>query len=188
MCRHMLKVISHARLCAQSLVRVRSLANCYSLHCVVVEVCVVNNGLRRMMKKGFPKEKSKIQVQCKCLWNSVGFWICKKTVRFRQIRICIQTPTHPYCRIYYRFHINALIHTCRLITIRSEWRKVLFLAPSVCGLFVYEISTERLNGFVPNSHGRHVWSLARTSLKVKVTRDKNVIFGPFGGLRVVCVS
>ena len=34
-------------------------------------------------------------------------------------------------------------------------------------LFVYEISLEPLNGFVPNSHGRRVWSLARTRLKVK---------------------
>ena len=54
-------------------------------------------------------------------------------------------------------------------------------------LFVYEISREPLNGFVLNSHGRRVWSLARTSLKVKVTRDKNDIFGPFGGLRAVYV-
>jgi len=34
-------------------------------------------------------------------------------------------------------------------------------------LFVYEISCEPLNGFAPNSHGRCVWSLAWTSLKVK---------------------
>jgi len=38
----------------------------------------------------------------------------------------------------------------------------------VCGfLFVYEISQELLNGFAPNSHGTRVWSLTRTSLKVK---------------------
>jgi len=43
-------------------------------------------------------------------------------------------------------------------------------APSVCEffLFVYEISQEPLNGFAPNSHGRRVWSLAGTSLKVRV--------------------
>ena len=35
-------------------------------------------------------------------------------------------------------------------------------------LFVYEISREPLNGFALNSHERRVWSLARTSLKVKV--------------------
>jgi len=57
---------------------------------------------------------------------------------------------------------------------RSELRKVLFLAPSVCGfLFVYEISWQPLNGFVPNSQGRRVRSLARTSLKVKVKGQRS---------------
>jgi len=73
-----------------------------------------------------------------------------------------------------------------IITTRSELWKVLFLAPSVyVFLFVYEISRESLNGFAPNSYGRCVWSLARTSLKVKVTRDKTTFFGPF--LRAVYV-
>jgi len=53
-------------------------------------------------------------------------------------------------------------------TARSELRKVLFLALSMALLFVYEIYREPLNGFAPNLHGRRVWSLARTSLKVKV--------------------
>jgi len=48
-------------------------------------------------------------------------------------------------------------------------RKVLFLAPSVCFfLFMYEISLKPLNRFMPNSHERRVWSLTRTSLKVKI--------------------
>ena len=55
-----------------------------------------------------------------------------------------------------------------LFTARSELRKVLFLTPSMTFLFVYEISWEPLNGFAPNSQGRRVWSLARTSLNVKV--------------------
>ena len=57
-----------------------------------------------------------------------------------------------------------------LVTTRSELRKVLFLAWSVCGfcVFVYEISRESLNGFAPNSHGRRGWSLARIRLKVKI--------------------
>jgi len=55
-----------------------------------------------------------------------------------------------------------------VITACSELQKVLFLAPSVCGFFVYEISLEPLNGFAPSSHRRHVLSLARTSLKAKV--------------------
>jgi len=38
---------------------------------------------------------------------------------------------------------------------------------SVMFLFVYEISPELLNGFAPNSHGRHVWSLAQPSLRVR---------------------
>jgi len=44
------------------------------------------------------------------------------------------------------------------------WRRVSILF----FLFVYEISREPVNGFVPNSHGRRVRSIARTSLKVKV--------------------
>jgi len=43
-----------------------------------------------------------------------------------------------------------------------------FGAVSPYSLFVYEISPEPLNGFAPNSHGRRVWSLTRTSMKVKV--------------------
>jgi len=46
-------------------------------------------------------------------------------------------------------------------------------------LFVYEISPELLNGCAPNSHGRCVWSLAWTSLKVNVTRDKKMAFLAF---------
>ena len=72
--------------------------------------------------------------------------------------------------------------------IGSEPRQILFLAPLLCGfLFVYEISWEPLNGFAPNSHGRHVWSLTWTSLKVKVTRGKNGIFRPFRHLHAVYV-
>jgi len=55
---------------------------------------------------------------------------------------------------------------------------------------VCEISPELQNGFAPNSQGRRVWSLARTSLKVKVKgqdhqEQKTAIFGPFGSLRAV---
>jgi len=55
-----------------------------------------------------------------------------------------------------------------VFTTRSELRKVPFLALSVTFLFVHEISREPRNGFAPNSQGRRVWSLARTSLNVKV--------------------
>jgi len=47
------------------------------------------------------------------------------------------------------FYVNY-IHP-EIIAARSELRKVLFLAQSVCGfLFVYEIPREPLNGFAPN--------------------------------------
>jgi len=57
---------------------------------------------------------------------------------------------------------------------------------AVTFLFVHEISREPVNGLAPkNSHGRRVWSLARTSLNVKVNsnvkvaRDKKRHFRPF---------
>jgi len=75
-----------------------------------------------------------------------------------------------------------------------------FLALSVTLLFMYEISWEPLNRFAPNSHGRHVWSLARTSLNVKVKGQghqtqrsrlpetkKWHFFGPFSRLHAVCL-
>ena len=76
-----------------------------------------------------------------------------------------------------------------VFTTCSELRKVLFLAASVCHfLFVYEIFWEPVNGFPPNSHGRRVSSLVQTSLKVKVSRDKNdIFFCPFGSLLAVYV-
>jgi len=56
----------------------------------------------------------------------------------------------------------------KITTAHSELRKVLFLAPSVCDvLFLHAISREPLNGFALK-HGRRVWFLVRTRLKVKV--------------------
>jgi len=79
--------------------------------------------------------------------------------------------SEPYC---------SDVRLCQFVTAHSELRMVLFLAPSICGfLFLYEISREPLNGFALNSHGRRVWFLAWTSLKVQVTRHKNDIFQPF---------
>ena len=75
-----------------------------------------------------------------------------------------------------------------IITARSEMRKVLFLVASVCAfLFVCEISREPLNGFAPNPHGRHVWSLARTSLKVKVKVRSPGSNTVFSALSAACV-
>jgi len=59
-----------------------------------------------------------------------------------------------------------------VITARSQLREVLSLALSVTFVCVYEMSRERLNGYAPNSQGRSLWSLARTSLKVKVKRHQ----------------
>ena len=63
-----------------------------------------------------------------------------------------------------------------------------FRAASLCFLFVNEISREPLNRFAPNSYGRRVRSLARTSLKVKIKgqghQGQNGIFRPFR--RPVC--
>jgi len=75
-------------------------------------------------------------------------------------------------------------------TVCSELCKVLFLVLPLT-FFMYEISPEPLNGFAPNSHGRRAWSLAQTSLKVKVKgqghQGQNGIFGHFGSLRAVYV-
>ena len=59
-------------------------------------------------------------------------------------------------------------HLPTIVATRSELLKVLFLALSVTSLFVCEIRLEPLNGLVPNSQGRRVWSLTRTSLNVNV--------------------
>jgi len=74
-------------------------------------------------------------------------------------------------------------------TARSELRKVLFLAPSVCFFFVCEISREPLNGFASNSQGQRVWSLARTNLKVKVGQRSRLLGTKtaFLALSTVCV-
>jgi len=45
---------------------------------------------------------------------------------------------------------------------------MLFLVLFVTFLFVNQIFPEWLHGFAPNSQARRVWSLARTSLNVKV--------------------
>ena len=66
-----------------------------------------------------------------------------------------------------------------VITAPSELRKVLFLAPSVCGFCLYEISREPLNGFAPNSQKRRVWFLDGTSLKVKVIGQRSRSSGIF---------
>ena len=96
-------------------------------------------------------------------------------------RYCTKNrSTHPVIRILQNCGgripaSNLVMYLLNIfITARSELRKVLFLAPPVCFfLFVYEIYWEPLNGFAPNSNGRRVWSLARTSLKVKAKGQRS---------------
>ena len=47
-------------------------------------------------------------------------------------------------------------------------------------LLLLLLSWELLTGFMPNSHGRCVWSLTRTSLNVKVKGRKGGYRGPVG--------
>jgi len=74
---------------------------------------------------------------------------------------------------YYRFIVIA----------SSELRKVLFFG-AVCDFFVvYEIPRELLNG------GRRVWSFARTSLKIKVSRSISAACARFMfGKKHICSS
>ena len=76
-----------------------------------------------------------------------------------------------------------------VITARSELRKVLFLALSVAFYFCMKHlwnrwtdlrQIHREDMFGPSL--RRIWMWES---KVKVTRDKSGIFGPFGGLRAV---
>jgi len=53
----------------------------------------------------------------------------------------------------------------------------------VFGCVGYEISRKTLNGFAPNSHGRRVWSLAHSSLKVKVKGQRSSLPGTKGIFR-----
>jgi len=62
------------------------------------------------------------------------------------------------------------------------WKNIFALV-----LFVYEISLEPLNGFVPNSHGRHIWSLTQMSLKVKV-KGQGHQEQHFSALSMACMS
>ena len=65
-----------------------------------------------------------------------------------------------------------------LLVATVEWRRAViqyfpkrsckFLPLRVAFSLVYEISREPLNRFAPNSHEKHVWSLAWMSLNIQV--------------------
>ena len=76
------------------------------------------------------------------------------------------------------------------------WGSVFWRCLRLFCLCINYLGIEPLNGFALNSHGRRVWSLARTSFKVKVIRQtsrspgtrKAAFSDPFGGRRAVYVS
>jgi len=91
--------------------------------------------------------------------------------------------------LYIRMFCLSLLHTVNC--------GVSVLALSVTFLFVYEISREphrptericakftRTTCLVPRSNE---FEGQGQRSKIKVTRYKNTIFGPFGGLRAVCL-
>jgi len=94
--------------------------------------------------------------------------------------VSIELPVRLVWTFYVYFGLDLQASMAQIVyrvcvftaTARSELHKVLFLALSVTFLFVCEISWEPVNWFATISHGRHVLSLARTSLKVKVKASK----------------
>ena len=78
----------------------------------------------------------------------------------KSVQYCLVNVCFVLCHIITGLEVMANYPT------QSTEEKVCLALP-VCFLFVYEISREPLNGYAPNSHGRRVWYLARTSLKVK---------------------
>ena len=112
-------------------------------------------------------------------------WHCEKPKDIRKSFPFRCTAPRLSC-LHTKVHCIQIFHSIILIiTTRSELRKILFWRWCWLFLFVHEVSREPLNGFTPNSQGRHVWSLASlgrvwmSRAKVKVTRDKNGIFRPF---------
>jgi len=78
------------------------------------------------------------------------------------------------------------------ITARSELRKVLFLPPSVCVSFYLcmkylDLTAERICTKFTRMTCLVIRSDEFERSKVKVIRDKNAVFVPFGGLCVVYV-
>ena len=85
----------------------------------------------------------------------------------------------------------------RVLTACSLLRKVLFLAPWVCGFFV---CVWNISGTAEQICAKFTWKTclvlcsddfegqrSGSASKVRVSRDKNGFFGPFGSLRAVCV-
>ena len=104
-----------------------------------------------------PSLNAKIHVLCRMLCHVRGD-ISGRTALTMYRYVALVVKRSPCLLVCYVTHSSS-VSLC--ITACSELRKVLFL-------FVYEISRQLLNGFAPNSQGRRVWSVAWTSLNVKV--------------------
>jgi len=94
--------------------------------------------------------------------------------------------TGQYCHV----DSGSQLHVC--VFLPHALSCVRFCFGAVCDfLFVYEISQELLNAFVPNSQGRCVWFLAQMSLNAKVKgqglQGQKRVFDAFASLRVVYV-
>ena len=87
---------------------------------------------------------------------------------------------------------STISGTCNSITIANFVCFTMFLSPHAvnCGrfcfwchqsavLFVYEISPELLNGFAPNSHGRHLVPHSDEFEGQGHQGQKTAFFGPF---------
>ena len=78
----------------------------------------------------------------------------------------------PQCLILHndsKLRVKSAVYSCLVTQLHSDCGRFCFWRRQfVVFCFVYKISWEPLNRFVPNSHGRCVWCLARTRLKIKV--------------------
>ena len=102
-----------------------------------------------------PSLNAKIHVLCRMLSDVRGdISGCTALTMY----VALVVDRSPCLLVCYVTHSSSV---SLFITARSELRKVLLL-------FVYEISRQLLNGFASKSQGRRVWSLAWTSLKIKV--------------------
>ena len=106
--------------------------------------------------------------------GTIGSWNNKvdgSAVMLLQVSNCWQGCSELLVRLL----VTKIYILCNfaILLLRHETNGVRFCfgAVSLCFLFLHEISRELLSGFVPNSQGRRVWSLARTSLKVKVNNN-----------------
>jgi len=71
--------------------------------------------------------------------------------------VLVRKHKYMYCFRSTRTYLPHAVNCVRF----CFWRSETFL-------FVHDVSREPLNGFVPNSLGRRIWSLARTNLNVKI--------------------